>query len=253
MRKAILSIAAAFACINSHAQEADDCGLWLNTNVEKQITKGLKADVGVGFRTRNNFQTADRWDASAGITYKLTKWLKTDAEYSFLYTNRTEKLTYKKESLDDGMPSYNNWRPSFWTPRHRFSISLTGQAKCHNIEFSLRERWQYTYRPSAITERYDFDNEIWEDTDVSGKGKNILRSRLQIEYSKKKALLKPYANVEIFNSMALEKVRMTAGTKIRLSKRNDIEVYYRYQATNAKEENNEPNCHYFGAGYTFKL
>lgn len=236
---------------NIHA-ESNDFGLWLSAGMEKRIYKKWKADIDVDFRTRNDFKTVDRWSASANISYKVKKWLEMDAGYTLLYDNRLEKVTYNLDN-EGNIYSYNNWRPGYWAARHRFNVSATGEVKVGNIGISLRERWQYTYRPEKTTERYDFDNMQWEDTNVSGKGSNLLRSRLQIEYSKKKNTLKPFANIELFNSMALEKVRLTAGTDIRINKQNIVKVFYRCQFTSDKDTDNEPNRHYIGAGYSYKF
>jgi hypothetical protein len=89
---------------------------------------------------------------------------------------------------------------------------------------------------------------------VAGKAKHQLRSRLQIEYDKKKALLTPYANVELFNSLGIESVRYTVGTDIRLAKQHSLQVYYRFKNTrNVDEDDYEPDMHYLGLGYKFKL
>lgn len=232
--------------------EGDDCGLWLSAGAEKKLSKKAEIGIDASFRTRNDFKTADRWSAGVSGSYKITKWLKADAGYTLLYYNRQEKLTTHDNTLGNET-LYNNWRPSYWSVAHRFNASLTGSVKFGNIGLSLRERWQYTSRPAKTTERYDFDNETWEETTVGSKDKHLLRSRLQVEYDKKKATLKPYANAELYNAMSLEKVRFTIGTDIKVSKHHSFDVFYRLQLTNDKESDNEPNCHYIGAGYTYKF
>lgn len=92
------------------------------------------------------------------------RYVKVAAAYSLLYDNNKEKITWNPDG------NYNNWRPSYWGVRHRFSFSVTGNVDIGRLKLSLRERWQYTYRPSKITERYDFDNAQWETTEVRGKG-----------------------------------------------------------------------------------
>ena len=241
----------AFAALGAYA-ETDDGGLWLSAGVEKKLNKKIEVSVSADFRTRNNFKTVDRWGADVDASYKLTKWLKADAGYSLLYYNRQEKLTWHTNA-DGERLSYNNWRPSYWSVSHRLHASLTGSLKLKNVALSLRERWQYTSRPAKTTQRYDFDNTMWEETTVGAKDKHLLRSRLQVEYDKKKAKCKPYANVELYNAMSLEKVRITVGTDLKLSKHHSLDVFYRYQITNDKESDNEPNCHYIGAGYTYKF
>ena len=81
-----------------------------------------------------------------------------------------------------------------------------------------------------------------------------MRSRLQIEYDKKKALLTPYASVEFYNSMAIEKIRYTAGTDINVKKNHTFNIFYRYQnMKNVEDGDYEPDMHYLGVGYKVKF
>ena len=244
MERTVVSLLLAAMLLGGQTAKAQsEGGLLLGVEAEKTLGKDLSLNVEAGFRSRNDFRTADRWSGSVGAEYKLAKWLKADASYTFLYDNNREKLTN------------NYWRPSYWDTRHRLNASLTGSYKVGNmVRLSLRERWQYTYRPEKTTQRWDFDNECWEDKVVAGKAKHQLRSRLQIEYDKKKALLTPYANVELFNSLGIESVRYTVGTDIRLTKQHSLQVYYRFKNTrNVDEDDYDPDMHYLGFGYKFKL
>jgi len=230
-------------------------GLLFDAGVEKSFSKKLSLNVEAGFRTRNDFKTFDRWSGSLGVEYKLMKGLKADAGYSLLYDNYREKVTD------------NYWRPSYWGTRHRVNASLTGTLKLPaNLKVSLRERWQYTYRPETDTERYYFSDypaakwtgskEGWTATEKvrKSKSKNQLRSRLQLEYDKKRALLKPYASMELYNSLGIEKVRYTLGTDIKLSKQHSLDVYYRFQDQRHVDESDyDPDMHYLGVSYKFKL
>ncbi len=226
-----------------------ESGLLTELEAEKKLNKqwsiGLEADM----RTRNNFKTMDRWSIGLGTSYKLTKWLKADAGYKLLHQNFREKISYKTSG------DYNNWRPSYWGIKHRVYAGLTVSHKfANNLKLSLRERWQYTYRPEKTVTRWDFDNEQWEDKVRSGKGKNQLRSRFEVSYDKKRALLTPYANIELYNSWGIEKIRYTVGTDIRLSKQHNLGIFYRYQnMKNVEEDEYDPNMHYVGLGYKFKF
>jgi hypothetical protein len=122
-----------------------------------------------------------------------------------------------------------------------------------NIKLVLRERWQYTYRPEKTVQRWDFDEEQWEDKVRSGKAKHQLRSRLQVEYDKKRALLTPFASVELFNAWSVEKVRYTVGTDFRLAKRNALSVYYRFQDIRCNDDDGDPDTHYLGIAYKLKF
>ncbi len=119
---------------------------------------------------------------------------------------------------------------------------------------SLRKRLQYPYRPEKTVSRWDINDGVWEDKVRSGKGKHQLRSRFQVEYKKKGAMLKPYANVELYNSWAGEKVRYTVGTDIKLNKMHSLSVFYRFQnMRNVDADEYDPDMHYLGVGYKFKF
>ncbi len=247
MFKQIMVVLVAATSLPVFAQ--NEGGLLLEADAKKKITKQFSLGFGADLRTRNNFKTMDRWSFGVNADYKLNKYLKVDAGYKMLFTNFREKITYKTSG------AYNKWRPSYWGNKHRFYASVTGDYKfSNNIRISLRERWQYTYRPSKTVDRWDFDNEQWEDKYRSGSGKNQLRSRFQIEYDRKRAMFTPYANVELYNSWAIEKVRYTIGSEIRLNSQHSLDVFYRYQnIRNVEDDEYDPNMHYLGIGYKFKF
>ena len=237
----------AFMSLTATAQS--EGGLVASLETEKKLGKKLSVEAEAELRTRNNFKTMDRWSIGLGASYKFNKWMKADAGYTLLNTNFHEDISQKSNG------NYNNWRPSYWGIRHRVYASVAGTYKfSNNLRISLRERWQYTYRPEKTVARWDFDNSYWEDKARTGKGKNQLRSRLQIEYDKKKALLTPYASVEFYNSMAIEKIRYTAGTDINVKKNHTFNIFYRYQnMKNVEDGDYEPDMHYLGVGYKVKF
>mgnify|MGYP002624628065 CR=1 FL=1 len=224
-------------------------GLIVGAEAEKKVNKKLSIGIEAEMRTRNNFKTMDRWNFGIGAEYKLTKWLKADAGYNLLNTNFREDFSYKSSG------DLNKWRPAYWGIRHRLHASLTGSYKLtDNIKLSLRERWQYTYRPEKTVQRWDYDDEEWQDKIRSAKAHNQLRSRLQVEYDQKDALLKPYASMELYNAWGIEKIRYTLGTDIRLGKQHSLGVFYRFQdMKNVDADDNDPNMHYLGVGYKFKF
>lgn len=243
----------AVACLVASAlaptvQAADnDFGMWYSVSAEKKITKKWSAEIEAEMRTRNDARTWDRWSASASAKYKLTKWLNAEVGYVFLNDNNPEKISYHTNG------DYNNWRPSYCGTRHRFNVSLTGKIGFGGFELSLRERWQYTYRPEATTRRYDFDNSEWEDVAVRGKGSNVLRSRLQVEYNIPKSKVDPHASVELFNAWNVEKVRYTVGADWKIRKKHVIGVNYIYQSINGDDVDNDPNSNIVSLSYKFKF
>jgi len=244
----LLSVVTSVTHLSAQSESGLIMGLEAETKLNRQVGIGLEAD----YRSRNDFKTTDRWSIGLNADYKLSKWLKADAGYSFLRTNFREKVTTSGTKT--------KWRPNYWGPRHRFHASLAADYKVwSNLRLSLRERWQYTYRPEENVDRWKIDETLKTkilDSDYvrSGKGKHQLRSRVQVEWDKKRALFTPYANVEFYNSMAIEKIRYTVGTDIRLTKYHSASLYYRFQdMKNVDEDDYDPNMHYFGVGYKLKF
>lgn len=225
-----------------------ESGLIVTAEAEKKIGKRLTLGLEAEMRTRNNLRTMDRWAFGVGAGYKLNKWLRADAGYDLLNSHFREDYNYKSSG------AVNTWRPSYWGVKHRVHASLTGSYRFNDIKLSLRERWQYTYRPEKTVQRWDYDDEAWEDKVRTALSKNQLRSRLQVEYAPKNALLTPYANVELYHSWGIEKIRYTVGTDIQLGKQHSLGVFYRYQdMKNVDADDYDPNMHYFGVGYKFKF
>ena len=220
--------------------EGDDFGIWTEVDVEKKVSKKLSLEGGLEMRTRDNVKTVDRWSGSVGASYKLTDWLKASAGYTLLYDNN-EKWNDKQTKV-----------ANFWGTRHRFNVSLTGSVDFGNLSVSLRERWQYTYRPEKTVERTKVTNGKVEDKTYNGKGKNVWRNRLQLKY-KVSSMWRPYVNGETYVAgSGLEKYRLSAGTEIRLSKKHSFDVHYMFQKS-CSDDDDEGNRHILGVGYTFKF
>ncbi|MBR4192439.1 MAG: DUF2490 domain-containing protein [Prevotella sp.] len=224
-------------------------GLLLEAGAEKKINKKLSIGVEGDFRLRNDFKDVDRWSLGIGASYKLTSWLKADAGYKLLNTHFREDASYKSSG------ALNKLTPSYWGIRHRLYASLTGSYKFdNNLKLSLRERWQYTYRPEKTVQRWDEDDEEWEDKIRYGKAKNQLRSRLQLSYDDKNWWLKPYASAELYNSWSIEKIRYTVGVDFNINKHNSLSVFYRFQdQRDTDSDDYDPDMHYLGIGYKFKF
>lgn len=244
-RKRLILLVLLFTALMPQGLQADDSGLILSAEASRKIRKGLNVGFEVEFRSRNDFRTAERVSLGASVSYKLLPWLKASGGYNLLIENNREEITYNDDL------SYNNWRPSYWGLRHRFNVSLTASYKVRRVEFSLRERWQYTYRPEKMIDNFDFDEAEWEDHKVRGKGKNVLRSRLQAEWDIPRCKFDPFASVEFHHSKHLDKTRFIVGVGHTIKKTHDFKLYYRYQLTGS--HSSDPNIHMLGLGYTYKF
>ena len=112
-RLIILLLAVVAALPRLYAQS--ESGMILGLEVEKKINKQLGVSLEADYRSRNDFKTSDRWSVGLNADYKLAKWLKADAGYTYLNTHFGEKITKGA--------SKTKWRPSYWGPRHRFHAS----------------------------------------------------------------------------------------------------------------------------------
>ena len=245
-RGARIILATALIVLGSAPMRGDDSGLLLDAGVEKKLGKRTAIEAGVEYRSRHDFRTTDRVAIEVGGKYKVLPWLKLDAGYKLLIDNNREKISYNADG------ELNNWRPSYYATRHRLSVSATATWKVQRVAFSLRERWQYTYRPEHTTTRYDFDNRWWEETSVSSKNKHLLRSRLQVEWDIRKSKFTPWLNVELFTTSSLEKTRLQLGVDRTFKKRHAVGVFYRHQWVNSADDD-ELNTNLIGLSYKFKF
>lgn len=226
------------------AQQDNDFGVWTSAEVKKNIVSSLDASLEGEFRSRDGVSSVERWSISPSLSYRLFPFLKADIGYTYIY-KRAEAETTKK----------GNYIPAYWSPRHRFTASLTGSYTWNRLEFSLRERYQLTHRVGLSVPKYDGDDGSRKaDEEISAKNSQVLRSRLQVAWNIRKSAFSPYASCELYNGLtnggALEKTRWTLGTSYKISKQHAFELYYRYQ-NHADED--EANGHILGIGYKFKF
>lgn len=241
-KKIMRHLAALFVILLSftNAYAADDFGMWGSVQAEKELSKRWSVGAEVEFRSRDNLKAADRWSFGVEGSYQITRWLKATAGYALLDDHR------HKTNTDGTMYS------DYWGIRHRFNVSLTGSVNWGKFTFSLRERWQYSYRPEKTAMRYETEtgDEAGEKV-YSGKGKNVWRNRLQVKMKLSK-MFSPYVNAETNIAKELEKIRYSAGTELHLDKRNSLDIKYIYQHVYG-EGDDEPNRHVIGIGYTHKF
>ena len=219
---------------------SDDFGMWGEVQAEKEFNDRWSMEAGVKFRSRDNLKAADRWSFGVAGNYQITPWLEATVGYALLNDH------YHKENTKGTIYS------DYWSIRHRFNVQLTGSLSWGKFGFSLRERWQYSYRPEKTAQRYETGTDAEVDEKVYGaKGKNVWRNRLQVKW-KLNNLFRPYVNAETFVAKELEKIRYNAGTELQLDKHNSLDIKYIYQHI-CKEGDDEPDRHVIGIGYTHKF
>ena len=226
--------------IPTKAYAGDDFGMWGEVQAEKKLSDRWSIGAGVEFRSRDNLKAGDRWSFGVEGNYQIASWLKASVGYTLLDDHHYNK--YDTESV------YSD----YWGIRHRFNVSLTGSVDWGMFTFSLRERWQYSYRPEKTAQLHDIgtDAETGEMS-YSGKGKNVWRNRMQVKM-KLSNTFRPFVNAETTFAKELEKIRYNFGTELHLDKHHSFDIKYIYQHVCGKGDN-EPDRHVIGIGYTYKF
>ena len=237
----LVALMGLFATVG-YAQQSD-FGVWATVGADKKLSKQWSLAGELGLRTRDNSKEMDRYHLGLEADYKPWRFLKMTVGYNFLYDNRPDKVTYHKDGTENKMTS------AYWWPRHRFLAGVTGSYSLGNLDLSLREMYQYTYRPKASDKKYDTDTEEWED--VKSKSQSLLRSRLQLTYRLRRTPLTPFGSVELYHGDGgLQKTRYTLGSNIKIAKHHDLKFYYRYQDLRSNDDD-DLDTHVLGIGYTY--
>lgn len=241
MKQKRIPLLLAILCMGMLSVQAQS--LWTSAEMKFGIVKDLSGFVDGEFRTSDGINGTERWSISTGMDYRLFRWLKMSAEYKYIHQHIESHMTKKGNIVSD-----------YWQPRHRASFSLTGSYSWNRFTFSLRERYQYTYRTEQTVPKWDGDNGAMKaDELIEATHKHILRSRIKVDYNIRKSGFTPFASCEMYNSLSgftYEKIRLTLGTDYKFNKHHSISAFYRYID---QKNDDDVNGHVIGVGYTFKL
>ena len=227
--------------------QTDDFGIWAGATIEKKLSKKLSLGGELEFRSADNLKRVDRWSGGLSLDYKLTDWLKAGAGYTYLYDYHPESYTYQ----DDG--DLNKRSMTYFGSRHRFNMSLTASKDFGKLNISLRERWQYTYRPEQADKRMDYQHsDLGYSYPVKGMAKHVWRNRLQFKY-KASDLLRPYISGETYVANGFDKLRLSLGTELKLSKQSSLNMGYIYQKAYDDDDEDTGQKHILSIGYKYKF
>ena len=257
---------------NAQAEE-NEFGIWTTVEASKKINKKFKVVGDAELRTYDFVSNIERTTIGAKVEYKMLKWLKANAGYSFMYTHEPESKSFKEEVWDEEGNSVGreyNVDHDYWTIRNRFYATISGEYKVGRFEFGLRERLQYTRTNSATTKetkyRYDLgmdpilstEDNKWiattEPEEKEAKNNFTLRSRLSVKYDIPNCKINPFASIELYTRFdkwkGCDKLRYRIGGSYKINKDNSISLYYLYQDAN---DDDEPKGHAIGLEYSIDL
>ncbi len=224
----------------TNAYAGDDFGIWGEVQAEKKLSNRWSLGAGVEYRSRDNLKSTDRWSFGLEGNYQIARWLKATVGYTLLDDHHHNEHSSGTKYSD------------YWGIRHRFNVSLTGSVSWGKFTFSLRERWQYTYRPEKTAQLYETSTGADAGEHVyAGKGKNVWRNRVQVKL-KLSSMFRPYVNAESWVAQELEKMRYNVGTELNLDKHHSFDIKYIYQHI-CTDGDSEPDRHVIGIGYTYKF
>ena len=272
----------------------NDFGVWTSIEGSTKLNKKLELSLEGEYRTQDMSSMTERASGAVNLSYKDKKipFLKADVGYTFMCMHYPAETAIKYETDDEGnfelddndnfIPKHKNVDAAYWTARHRATASLTGSFKWKRLKFSLRERYQFTYRMPSQCNRtrwyydpfhemfdapeyyldenqYNQDGTLNEDysymtDEKKAKSDHKLRSRLSVSYDIKKCPFEPFAEIEIYNQLdddfAFDKIRYTIGTEYKIDKKNKLKAFYRYQDS---ADIDEVGGHVLGLGYAFEF
>jgi hypothetical protein len=195
-----------------HAQEKD-FGLHLETELSKKISRKIELQLSEEVRFNQNLTAFDRALTTFSGSYSLNKTFKAGAFYTWIYANNQE----------DG----------YYEHRHRFGGWLQADQKVNRFKFTLREKFQNTYRDEDLG-NYKYNPKMY------------LRSRLELSYDIRQCKVEPYCSAEMFYQLnnpygnGIDKFRYTLGADYSFSKKFVLSPFIRLdQEINVKTPLNE--------------
>ena len=141
-------------------------GARVSVGLDKKIVKGFHISLDQEVRFDNNFRNFDRLQTTLGFSYKLNPYVKFGVGYIFIAPYSTKDSAFK-------------------STRHRLYADVKGSIGVGSWTFSLKERFQWTYRTGDFNEYQSSRNEL------------MLKSRFTIKYNTKVA--SPYLYFELRN------------------------------------------------------
>lgn len=262
IKKIFILIAAVLVVSGASAQtpSRSKFGVWTGASITKKLSHRWSVEAEGEFRTQDALNKVDRWSGSLGADYKLMKYLKLGASYTFLYTYNMDKWDGKYD--DDELVGYNVTK-AYWMPKHRFCFDATGSYGWKRFEFSLRERVQYTHNDSKTDSKdkmrfYGITDSLFlkgtEDKTIDTKDKWSLRSKFKIEYNIRRSSLAPFVSCEMYNDLkdqfAYQQLKIEVGSEIKINKHNSVDVSYLYCTSS---DDDEPDGHILCVNYAYKF
>ena len=273
-RSFLVTICALLVSLPSLAET--NWGLRGNIGLETKISSGFNVSLDARYHQTDNFQSTDRWSVGLSVDKRLyrneakTFNVKAGLGYKYLnvYNGWSTKykgnLAYVEDNLepqyyiDNG---YNfNFNNGYVDSRHRVTASVQAAVELGRVKLSLRESYQFTHTDSVefSKDKYRYKNSAWtinsEPDGKSASNRQMLRSKIGIDYNIPHWKYDPFISYELFNgiddSFKAEKSRITAGIEFSFNKMHNFEIAYMWQN---QHDDDEPAGSFICLGYKFEF
>lgn len=192
----------------------EGAGMAFKASLSGKVYKHFSFLLEEEIHPEDEFKGLEWFLSTVEVNYRLNKYLLAGGGYMSIVHHKTSDAT-----------------------QNRYYLYATGTYRIGHCAFSLRERYQSTYKAH------------------SGHPNNALRSKLNISYITAKSDFAPFAYAEFFNNTQdrgrTSKIRLSAGSDYQLSPRNRLQLYYRYHIFNSSDNLN--NRHTIGLCYTHRF
>ena len=199
-----------------------DLEQWTSIGLSKKINKHWKISLEEEFRFTEDISKFDVFFTDLGLNYKFNKHFSLGANYRF-YQN--------KDSVGD----FQN--------QHRLSADFQYKYKISRFKVAYRLRFQ------------NKDEDFF--TNESGNNLYNLRNKFSIDYNINNFKLDPYFDMELFRRFEngedsyFNKIRWTLGIEYSITKKSDIELFYRID--NELNQDYAKDTYIIGLGYKFSF
>lgn len=218
----MLSAAAALLLCNATATAQDvtssssesDFRARASVDLSWKPSDNLKVALNEELRMKNSAADFDRIYSTLSVGYKPIRHFEIEGGYTFA------TIRHDGRKKTDYLP--------YWDFRHRLFLGGEYGVKLGNWRFSLRERFQATFRTDNPKAAEKSNPEL------------LLRSRLRAAWHPRHLPIEPYAAFELSNTLNApelaggnypNKLRYAAGIKYLFNAHTTLELYYRLDNT----------------------
>ncbi len=187
-----------------YSQVEDDFGVWTTFSLDTDLSKDLNVSIDQEFRLEDNATQLGRVFTDIGLDYEVENWLRFGTNYRFIMDRRGSS--------------------NIFAHRHRLSVESVLRARHQRWTVAYRARFQWEVRAHNYEQEYGFAPTY------------DLRNRIKLSYQYNRRF-EPYTSFDIRVSIhdpdvpylqGVDRFRVRAGTDIKLSKRQVLDLYFLY-------------------------